>query len=253
LICLMHETLRLAELGRVHIVLGHVGIFRSLIKAAQVSDQVESELFDALQRKAYEEVDSILDKRVDDAAIRSMLRELSRLSGDESILVTALKIFANAPAAVKKEIAELEAIAQGIKARIPQLSLGYDLCELRGYEYHTGIVFAAYTPGYGQALAQGGRYDDIGQAFGLARPASGFDSDLKVIAKLSKRNFEQTKAISAPYDADPALAIMIEQLRATGQRVIVHFDAVTSKEAMLEAGCDRQISKNNETWQVSPI
>jgi len=249
----MHETLRIAELGRVHIVLGHVGIFRSLISAAQVSEPIESALFSALQRKAYEEVDSILDQRVDDLAIRSMLRELSRLSGDESILPAALKAFANAPATVKKEIAELEAIAKGVTARIPQLSLGFDLCELRGYEYHTGIVFAAYTPGYGQALAQGGRYDDIGQAFGLARPASGFDSDLKVIARLSKRNFEQAKAISAPYDADPALAAMIGQLRSTGQRVIVHFDADTSEEALREAGCDRQILKNNETWQVSPL
>lgn len=253
LICLMHETLRIAELGRVHIVLGHVGIFRSLISAAKVSEPIESELFSALQRKAYEEVDSILDQRVDDLAIRSMLRELSRLSGDESILPAALKAFANAPATVKKEIAELEAIAKGITARIPQLSLGFDLCELRGYEYHTGIVFAAYTPGYGQALAQGGRYDDIGQAFGLARPASGFDSDLKVIARLSKRNFEQAKAISAPYDADPALAAMIEQLRSTGQRVIVHFETDTSEEALRETGCDRRILKNNETWQVSPL
>lgn len=253
LICLMHETLRLADVGRTHIVLGHVGIFRSLMKAAAVSQDVESELFNALQRKAYEEIDDLLDNRVQDAVIRAMLKELSRLCGDESVLEKALKIFADAPEAVKKELTELEAIAAGIKARIPNIGLGFDLCELRGYEYHTGIVFAAYTPGYGQALAQGGRYDDIGQVFGLARPASGFDSDLKLIARLSRRNFAQTKAISAPFADDLELASLIAELRGQGQRVIVQFDGSVTQEQLRQLDCDRQILKNNGTWQVSPL
>ncbi len=254
LICLMHETLTTAEIGDVFIVLGHVGIFRSLVKAAQLPDSSESELFDALQRKAYEEIDGLLDTRVDDDDIRTMLRELSRLSGDESVLAEALATFSNAPASVRKELAELEEIAAGVKRRLPTIKLGFDLCELRGYEYHTGIVFAAYTPGYGRAVAQGGRYDDIGQVFGRARPASGFDSELKVIARLSNRKFERSKAISAPCDEDPALAQLIAQLRTNGERVIVDLaiEALPA-QTLLALGCDRRIVAQQGGWQVQTL
>ncbi|MDP1931097.1 MAG: ATP phosphoribosyltransferase regulatory subunit [Gammaproteobacteria bacterium] len=251
LICLMHETLETAEISDVFIVLGHVGIFRSLVKAAQLSESSESELFDALQRKAYEDIDGLLDTHVDDDNIRTMLRDLSRLSGDESVLVEALATFNNAPSSVRKELSELAEIAAGVKKRLPSIELGFDLCELRGYEYHTGIVFAAYTPGYGRAVAQGGRYDDIGQVFGRARPASGFDSDLKVIARLSNKEFKRSKAVSAPCEEDAELAQMIAQLRASGERVIVDLDNEALPVKTLQSlGCDRRIIRQQDGWQI---
>ena len=241
-----------ARIGEIHIVLGHVGIFRSLVRAAQLSVDSEKELFDALQRKAFEEIDSLLDSHVDDDDIRRMLRELSRLSGDESVLTQALDAFGTAPSSVRKELAELEAIALGVKKRLPAISLGFDLCELRGYEYHTGIVFAAYTPGYGRAVAQGGRYDDIGQVFGRARPASGFDSDLKVIARLSQTQFDTIKAISAPCSEDPALADLIVQLRRDGERVVVDL-AADEEPAHAAHGCRRRITRLNGQWLVQEL
>ena len=252
LICLMHETMDTARIDEIHIVLGHVGIFRSLVRAAQLSVDSEKELFDALQRKAFEEIDSLLDSHVDDDDIRRMLRELSRLSGDESVLTQALDTFGTAPSSVRKELAELEAIALGVKKRLPAISLGFDLCELRGYEYHTGIVFAAYTPGYGRAVAQGGRYDDIGQVFGRARPASGFDSDLKVIARLSQTQFDTIKAISAPCSGDPALADLIVQLRRDGERVVVDL-AADEEPAHAAHGCRRRITRLNGQWLVQEL
>ena len=252
LICLMHETMDTARIGEIHIVLGHVGIFRSLVRAAQLSVDSEKELFDALQRKAFEEIDSLLDSHVDDDDIRRMLRELSRLSGDESVLTQALDAFGTAPSSVRKELAELEAIALGVKKRLPAISLGFDLCELRGYEYHTGIVFAAYTHGYGRAVAQGGRYDDIGQVFGRARPASGFDSDLKVIARLSQTQFDTIKAISAPCSEDPALADLIVQLRRDGERVVVDL-AADEEPAHAAHGCRRRITRLNGQWLVQEL
>ncbi len=252
LICLMYETMNAADIGDIHIVLGHVGIFRSLVRAAQLSSDIERELFDALQRKAFEEIDALLDSRVDDDDIRSMLHELARFSGDESVLTQALATFSNAPSTVRKELAELEAIAVGVKKRLPTITLGFDLCELRGYEYHTGIVFAAYTPGYGRAVAQGGRFDDIGHVFGRARPASGFDSDLKVIARLSRRQFDAIKGISAPADEDPALAQLIAQLRHEGQRVIVDL-APAGDASQATHGCDRRIVRLNGQWLVQGV
>jgi ATP phosphoribosyltransferase regulatory subunit len=254
LICLMQETLRAATISDVHVVLGHVGIFRSLVKASGMPAESESELFDALQRKAYEEIDQLLLRDVADQDIRNMLSELSRLSGDESVLTDALRLFANAPESVRLALAELEQIARGVKKRLPELSLGFDLCELRGYEYHTGIVFAAYTPGYGRAVAQGGRYDDIGAAFGSARPASGFDADLKVLARLSKEVFERRQAVSAPADDDLKLQELIASLRQQGERVVVDMtDKPPLPADFRQLGCDRRIVKLQGQWQLQCI
>jgi len=254
LICLMHDTLRLTQIEEVHIVLGHVGLFRSLVRASQLSIDSENELFDALQRKAYDEIDAFLNAQIEDDGIRGMLSDLSRLSGDESILIAALKSFEDAPSAVRKELQELEAIARGVKRRLPNVSLGFDLCELRGYEYHTGIVFAAYTPGYGRAVAQGGRFDDIGKVFGRARPASGFDADLKVLARLSKAKFERKQAICAPADEDPALEACVVALREAGERVIKDLDADTLSPKQLRLlGCDRRIVSSGQEWRVESL
>lgn len=252
LICLMHETLRLAQIEDVHLVLGHVGIFRSLVRASQLSADSENDLFDALQRKAYDEIDQLLAAHVCDAGIRTMLYELSRLSGDETVLSSALAAFKDAPASVQKELQELEAIALNVKRRLPSVSLGFDLCELRGYEYHTGIVFAAYTPSYGRAVAQGGRFDDIGKVFGRARPASGFDCELKVLAQLSKARIQRKKAIAAPLLEDEQLQSLIMQLRAAGERVIVDLAAEVRSDASA-LGCDRHIVRDAGQWQVKTL
>ena len=254
LICLMHDTLILTQIEEVHIVLGHVGIFRSLVRASQLSIESENELFDALQRKAYGEIDAFLDAQIEDDGIRAMLNDLSRLSGDETILTEALKSFEGAPSAVQKELQELEAIAKGVKRRLPNVSLGFDLCELRGYEYHTGIVFAAYTPGYGRAVAQGGRFDDIGKVFGRARPASGFDADLKVLARLSAAVFERKQAICAPAKEDQALDDCVQALRASGERVIKDLDTDTLSSKQLRIlGCNRRIVRVGQQWQVEDL
>ena len=145
----------------------------------------ESQLFEAVQRKAYDEIDLLLDNKVQDSALKQQFKELIRLSGDESVLARAQEAFADASAAVTAELKELNDIVHGVNRRLGGLDLHFDLCELRGYEYHTGIVFAAYINEYGRAVAKGGRYDQLGKAFGRARPASGFDTDLKVLAQLS--------------------------------------------------------------------
>ena len=74
---------------------------------------------------------------------------------------------------VQAALGELRQVAGQLKVRFPHIAPHFDLAELRGYHYHTGIVFAAYAPGHGRALANGGRYDDVGAVFGRARPATG--------------------------------------------------------------------------------
>jgi len=252
LICLMLRTLQEAQVNNVHLVLGHVGIFRTLVDIAGLDESTEQALFSALQRKVYEEIDQILEQSVNESNIRDMLYQLSRLSGDEEILDRAMEKFASAPEQVQRELHDLQAIATGVRKKLPTATLGFDLCELRGYKYHTGIVFAAYTPDYGRAVAKGGRYDHIGEVFGRARPASGFDCDLKVLATLSHTDVCRKPGILAPDKSDTELAEVVENLRQSGEVVIVNF-GVDLDIAKSELNCDRQLVKKQNSWLVEQL
>jgi ATP phosphoribosyltransferase regulatory subunit len=254
LICLMYTTLNVAAIEDIHIVLGHVGIFRALVKETAIDTDTEAALFDAVQRKAYDEIDNVLDAAVKDASLRTMLRQLTRLSGDEAILNEAVKVFESAPEMVKKELQELLSIVEGVKQRCPEITLFFDLCELRGYEYHTGIVFAAYTSNYGRAVAKGGRYDHIGEVFGRSRPASGFDSDLKTIAKLSSKTLTRKKAIIAPSSNDSELMKVVSTLRDEGEVVVTNLLADDlSVQDQKDLNCDRQLVCRDGVWVVENL
>ena len=252
LVCLMLETLAVADVGNIQIVLGHVGIYRSLVQAAGLGSLSEAKLHDAIQRKAYDEIDEILSFVVKDRDLRSLLSALTRLSGDESILIDAVQKFSDAPLGVKKKLEELTIISEAVKERNPDVTVCFDLCELRGYDYHTGIVFAAYTPAYGRAIAKGGRYDSIGEVFGRSRPASGFDTDLKTLAKLSSSAFERKGVILAPISNDPKLSEKITDLRREGCVVVSCSDReLQDKEIMGELRASGTLVFVSGEWVVS--
>lgn len=251
LICLMVQTLRSAGIPGVQIVLGHVGIFKALVSEARLNAEAESQLFEAVQRKAYDEIDLLLDNKVQDSALKQQFKELIRLSGDESVLARAQEVFVAASAAVTAELNELADIVHGVKRRLGEIDLHFDLCELRGYEYHTGIVFAAYTNEYGRAVAKGGRYDQLGKAFGRARPASGFDTDLKVLSQLSERAFARPRGILAPDSDEPSLTLKVSDLRSQGEKVVTLLG--TEDVANVDVSimyCDRRLIKRDAAWIV---
>ena len=247
-ITLMLETLAMTGITQPHMDLGHVDIFRTLVAAAQLDADIEAALFDALQRKAADEVTQLINLHVQDSAISSMLQALPNLSGDIDVFDKARKVLAKAPVAVSEAIDQLTKLATRISKLYPATTLYFDLGELRGYNYHTGVVFAAYVPGEGQAVAKGGRYDGVGEAFGRARPATGFSTDLKVLLRLGDLGFSGRKgAILAPPDADQML---VRQLRGQGERVINRlFDR---PDAASRQGCDRELKEVDGSWQVVP-
>lgn len=254
LISLMYETLRVASIEDIYIVLGHVGIFRTLVQAANIDSEIENTLFEAVQRKAFDEIDAVLDSAVADKSLAEMLKKLTRLSGGEIVLQEAVEVFSQAPESVKNELQELLAIVEGVKARHPDIELCFDLCELRGYEYHTGIVFAAYTSNYGRAVAKGGRYDHIGEVFGRSRPASGFDSDLKTIARLSSKSFQAKPVIVAPGLEDSELLATVAKLRAEGEIVITNLseDELSSQD-LQDLNCNRKLVSRDGEWQLEEL
>ena len=250
-ISLMLETLGLADVPAVHMDLGHVGIYRGLARAAGLSGDAEQRLFDALQRKAMDEI-SALTADVE-PALASMLRALARLCGGRETLDAARSSLAGAPAAVLESLDDLVRIADQLAVRYPDLPLYFDLGELRGYHYHTGVVFAVFVPGVGQSIAQGGRYDDIGADFGRARPATGFSTDLKTLVSLGNAELVAPRVgIWAPHSTDPALWQAICRLRAQGDRVVQALDGQRD-DAALSTGCDRQLLMQDGSWVVTPL
>ncbi|MDC9726001.1 MAG: ATP phosphoribosyltransferase regulatory subunit [Gammaproteobacteria bacterium] len=203
--------------------LGHVGIYRGLAEYAGLNDEQEHELFTALQRKAVPEIADLLTGYQLTADSYAMLLALAELNGGIDVLATAKKVLAKAPEQVQEALATLQTIADMSAKRLPELTLNFDLSELRGYNYHTGLVFAAYQKGSANAVATGGRYDDIGADFGNAQPATGFSLDLKVLVN----QLTSTKAQNTPsyvtWSDDETQQKKVAQLREQGEMVIYQF------------------------------
>ena len=248
---LMVETLRACAIDNTYFDLGHVGIFRGLAKQAGLSVEQESELFDALQRKAKPEIQVMLGQWQLDKRVAAMLSSLADLNGNDEILPRAETVLAAASAEVKAALATLQQMAKAIKQAIPAISLHYDLAELRGYHYHTGVVFAAFVPGKGMAIAQGGRYDGIGKVFGNARPATGFSTDLKTLLALVPATVVKSTGIYAPYAQDRELDALIQSLRAQGERVVSALPGQLGDAGAMQ--CDREIAKQGKDWVVKRI
>ena len=215
-ISLMLETLAAVGIHSASLDLGHVQIYRTLAAHAGLQDGQEQELFDALQRKAASEVAQLLEFWQVDEPIADMLKALTALSGDLDVIGRARDLLGGAPEAVFQALDQLENIAQKLTVLYPQINLYFDMGELRGYNYHTGVVFAAYLDGQGQAIAKGGRYDGIGRVFGRARPATGFSTDLKILLDLKPASREERKTIYAPVEADPAIVQALRRHGRTG-------------------------------------
>jgi len=247
---LMVATLSACGVEDVYYDLGHVGIYRGLVNQAGLDMQQESQLFDALQRKAKPEIKEMLSNWSLDSKVNDMLLALADLNGDD-VIDKAGTVLAAASDEVKAAIQELSNIAEAIKARIPGISLHYDLAELRGYHYHTGVVFAAFVQDKGSAIAQGGRYDGIGEVFGNARPATGFSSDLKTLLAFNTDTVVQKPGIFAPNEQDAALQSAITAARENGERVIVELPGQVGDAKAMQ--CDRRFIAEKGKWVIKPV
>ncbi len=239
---LMIKALQLLGLEELHIDFSHVAIFESLVKAGNISADLEQTLYAALQSKdkaAAAELASGLD-----VSIQQALVSLTELNGDVAILQKAENVLPKLPE-IELALTDLRDVAT--KLSDLNVHISFDLCELRGYHYHSGIVFAAYAKGYAGPLALGGRYDEVGVAFGRARAATGFSLDLRGVVTA----FEPAtlpKAILAPEGNDKALLDEIEALRADGLIVIQALPKMQLNAA--ELNCDSKLALRDGKWLI---
>ncbi len=252
IICLMLETLAIAGIGDVHLDVGHMGVFSGLAEQAGFEPDQEAALFDALQRKARSEIEDLLLESGIDPVVCEMFLGLGGLNGGAEVLESASRVLAEAAPAVQESLQRLKALAGALQGRIGDVILHVDLAELRGYRYERGVVFAAFVPGHGQEIARGGRYDGIGEAFGNARPAIGFSTDLKTLVTLGHRStWIPAKGIFAPWVQDPALYSKIRALRQTGQRVVTELPGQSGEASSMS--CDRVLVFRDGGWEVESI
>lgn len=244
-VSLLLESLQVAGLPRLHIDLGHVGIYRAIAADAGLSKIQEDTFFELLQRKATTEIRAWVATNISEASQAELFLALPSLAGDKTVLRKARELF-NGVKAAQVAVDQLDEVARIIEQRYPAAELYFDLGELRGYHYLTGLVFAAFAPGYGNPIASGGRYDHIGEVFGRARPATGFAVDITAISKLGLLARSDVSAIAVVETGDAQQWQMIQTLRQQGQRVI----AVSNGANFAELGCDRQLLLLDGCYQV---
>lgn len=223
----------------------HLDIFTSLIASSNMERDQLDLLYQAMQKKDKSEVIGLtksLDKKNRDALI-----ELVSLYGDVNVLEEAEKLLPQ-DQAIKSALQFLNQLDQALKNN--QIKVSYDLSDIRGYQYHNGLVFSVYADQCYSPIALGGRYDNIGAPFGRNRPATGFTMDLKNIVTLFP-NGKKAKAILAPQGSERDLQNAIESLRQQGETVAIDlFGDMNAKQN----NCDRILMQDaNKAWKVKTV
>lgn len=250
---LMIESLHLAGFDELVLDLGHVGIFRDLLGSAVLEQDAECDAYLAMQRKAQDDLQAALVRLGLADGQRRRIASLLQLHGGSEVIFAAREQLAQAGPGVAAALDGLGYMLQHLQSRFPSLEIQIDLAELRGYRYHTGAIFSVYGAGQGSAIGMGGRYDDIGAAFGHGRPATGFSLDLKQLVPPGQSG--QTTRIWAPAQPDVALQARVDALRAAGEIVIHSLDTdTTSAYADAAAlGCQQALVAENGNWVLVPV
>ena len=243
-VSVMLATLEAAGLSGITLDLGHVGIYEAVVLRAGLEEAREATVFDALQRKSVPDLIQALEGI--DPGTTALIIALAKLHSDESILDDARALYAETVPDALVGLDTLQQVARTIRRQRPDLDIYFDLAELRGYHYHTGLVFAAYVPGVGEALANGGRYNDVGAVFGRARPATGFATDLKALMALVP-DVAESGAISLPAVDNEMLLLRAQALREAGEVVIQSFSGE------VDPRCDRELVEVEGQWLIRPL
>ena len=237
------ESLALAGVISVRLDLCHVGIVRAILAGDVHAQASETALFGLLKAK---DVPGLRSLTAHFGAIaRDAILALPDLYGDAGTLLRARAILPALPG-ISAALDDLEALV----ALAGSAAVTIDLADLRGYQYESGAMFAAYVPGLPNAVARGGRYDHVGEAFGRARPATGFSMDLRELARLLP-SAERKRAIRAPWGTDVALREKINALRLTDEIVIQNLPGHENDQE--EFDCDRALVLDNGNWIIQQL
>ena len=245
-ITLLLKTLSLAGLDKVYLDLSHAGILNGILAKENLPSAEMETLYGLLQSKDRPRL-SVWAKSLPEATAKALVA-LTELNGPCAEVLSKAKSILPQTTEVKEALAQLAHLIESASDLSKGLELSIDLADLRGYQYHSGVMFAAYIAKLPQPIARGGRYDQVGKAFGRARPATGFSLDLLTLASLSP-NQKPKKAILAPWDNDAQLKQTIDSLRQAGE-VVIQLNAGEPMQSA-EYACDRELVKQGGKWIVN--
>jgi len=245
-ITLLLKTLSLAGLDKVYLDLSHAGILNGILAKENLPSAEMETLYGLLQSKDRPRL-SVWAKSLPEQTAKALLA-LTELNGPCAEVLIKAKTALPQTSEVKEALAQLAHLIESASDLSKGLELSIDLADLRGYQYHSGVMFAAYIAKLPQPIARGGRYDQVGKAFGRARPATGFSLDLLTLASLSP-NQKPKKAILAPWDNDAQLKQTIDSLRQAGE-VVIQLNAGEPMQSA-EYDCDRELVKQGGKWIVN--
>jgi ATP phosphoribosyltransferase regulatory subunit len=228
-----------------------VGVFRNLVKNTELNSEQENRLFDMLQRKSIPDLRVYLQELPLTDHLREQICHLALLSGDISVIDEARQLYHDIGPELASTLDYMHRVVQSLQQKYPDTLINCDLSELRGYSYHTGLVFAAFLPGQGREIARGGRYNDVGEVFGNARPATGFSADLLNLYQLRAERANFKPGILVPDEDDAQLSQLVQQLRADGERVVV--DLTNANVSAENQQCDRLAIWSETAWIVNEV
>ncbi|HET9123123.1 MAG TPA: ATP phosphoribosyltransferase regulatory subunit, partial [Acidiferrobacteraceae bacterium] len=241
-------TLARAGVEGLFVDLGHVAPFRALMREADLTQEASLELLGILQRKATAELAVALNEHALEAAVAQRVMALLELHGPANSVLDRARAVLAGTTDIDRVLDELQQVVERLGHVVAPERIYIDLAELQGYAYYTGFMFSVLVPGMGEPLANGGRYDDIGKAFGRGRAAVGFSIDLRRLLPRVPHMPPGAGRIYAPPSADPALERWIRELRAQGERVVRGLpDSDADARAL---GCSREIVCGPDGWMI---
>ena len=240
---LLADTLSIAGVGTSRIDLGHVGLFKALSRKAGLPADREEAVFDCLQAKDLPGLHELLVDKAPE--VRDGLLALPSLYGGADVIARARTMLPD-DGELHAALDDLEHLAK----ELADLPISFDLADLRGYHYHSGVVFAAYGGHSPVALALGGRYDSVGRAFGRGRPATGFSLDLRELA-VQVADPQLPGAVLASGAGSGGFEAAVARLREAGENVVIELPG--HEGTWREAGCDRRLVLRGGAWQVEPL
>ena len=230
-IVLMLSSLELLNISNITLSLGNTAIFNALCLSANLESKEIAALRDIFRRKSLPDLESFLkNTNIKEA---DKFKSLISLDGDEKILKKASSIFKSIPAIIDA-INDLSKLNDFFKEQ--NIDLMFDLGEVKAYEYHDGIVFAAYSDKFSKAIAQGGRYDGLSKAFDSDREATGFSFDLKFLIHQKENLIKKNKVLNAPNIDNPELIQFLKDLRAKGNVIQTDLNDSTEVDFIQENG-----------------
>jgi len=182
-------------------------------------------------------------------AVAAALLALPSLYGGVEVLARAREVLPALPGIVAA-LADLATLAHHARQAHPQVQVGFDLADVGGSAYYSGARFAVYARGSSDAVARGGRYDEVGAVFGRNRPAVGFSLDLKELALLSPGRGGRA-AIRAPWADDGGLRAAVRRLREQGETVVCVLPGHEHEGQEFE--CDRELVADDGRWTVRAL